>query len=222
MVNNIESTSPEHTGLNRRRVVAGAAWAIPVVATALAAPAAAASLVGRPSLAFTGNSTSRLTLALLDGTGTLTARTSVRVPTQLTLSADPAAGAITNQSATVTVTVGRPSGINISVGQARGFGVASFNGQASTSTQRTVSYQTNTLGTRFGFPTTTYTTRQVFNVPAAGGIVLPLQFGLAGSQTGININAVTTFPVTVSLLFDTGVTATSTGEISVPVGAGIL
>ena len=58
---------------SRRAVVKGAAWSVPVIAAAVAAPAAVAS-VNTLGLAFTASSTSLLSLALLDGGGTLTAR----------------------------------------------------------------------------------------------------------------------------------------------------
>lgn len=40
------SNSVENTGFSRRRVVAGVAWSLPVIVTAVAAPAAAASGLG--------------------------------------------------------------------------------------------------------------------------------------------------------------------------------
>lgn len=218
----IQNTTPVTPGINRRRVVAGAAWAVPVVATALAAPAAAASPEGEPNLAVTGTQSGLLTLNLLDGGGTLTAQALTTVPTAATLTTTPSGGDMVNQGATVTVTVGRPAGINIPVGRARGFGVYSFNGVPSTAGERTTTYQSAPLVGQFGMPTTTFTTRQVFNLPAGGSQVLPIVFGLAGVSTGVAISLLATFPVTITMAFDNGMVRTATSSISVPVGAGLL
>ncbi|MDQ0689812.1 hypothetical protein [Arthrobacter sp. W4I7] len=49
-------TSGEENGFSRRRVVAGVAWSLPVIATAIAAPAAAASYVPSVTLIGAGSS----------------------------------------------------------------------------------------------------------------------------------------------------------------------
>jgi len=205
-------------GIDRRTIIKGAAWAVPVMAVAVAAPLAAAS-VNTSGLAVTGTQTGLLTLNLLDGGGTVTAGALITVPTEFTITNG--AGAI-NQTATVTVTVARPSGINVSVGRARGFGVASLNGTPSTAGQRTAVYQSAPIVGQFGFPLTTFTTTLPVNVPSNGTQVVPLVLGLAGTSTGLAIQALANFPVTIVLDFGNGLTRTATSTVSVPVGAGIL
>ncbi|MGJ3189261.1 hypothetical protein FQP90_12145 [Paenarthrobacter nitroguajacolicus] len=202
---------------SRRAVVKGAAWSVPVIAAAVAAPAAVAS-VNNAGLAITGTQTGLLSLNLLDGGGTLTATALTTVPTEITVTNG--AGAI-NQSATITVTVGRPAGINIPVGRARGFGVYSYNGVNSTAGQRTAVYQSAPIVGQFGFPITTFTTTQTINVASNGSLLVPIVFGLAGTSTGVAISALSSFPVTITVDLGTRVLSAS-GSITVPVGAGIL
>lgn len=205
------------TELSRRTVVRGAAWAVPTIAIASAVPNAAAS-IATATFAQTNSQTGLLTLRLLDGTGTVTAGALVTVPTEYTLTNTP--GAIST-TGTVTVTVSRPSGINIPVGRARGFGVAAFNGTNSTSGERTTTYQT-TLGAPYGFPNTTFTRSGVaVNVASNGSRAFSISFGLAGVSTGVTISALATFAVNVQLAVP-GKIYSASGTISVPVGAGIL
>jgi hypothetical protein len=204
--------------ISRRTIAKGAAWSVPVVAVAAAAPAASASTVNA-SLAWTNSSTSLLTLALLDGGGTITAQALVTVPTQLTITNG--AGAISGQNATITITVARPAGINIPVGRARGFGVASYNGSASTSSERTATYQTAPVIGQFGFPLTTFTRTVPVTVAANGTLNMPVVWGLAGVSTGVSISALSTFGVTATIALS-GQTLSANSSISVPVGAGIL
>ncbi|MGP5699930.1 hypothetical protein ACTXPA_13505 [Glutamicibacter arilaitensis] len=203
-------------GFSRRTIVKGAAWSVPVVATAVAAPLAAAS-VNNATLAFTNSSSSLLGLTLLDGNGLITANVLVTVPTELTLDNGP--GELSG-IAQVTVTVGRPSGINIPIGRARGFGVASFDNINSLPTERTVTYR-EVLGTKYGIPTTTFTSTRNISVASNGSLVLPIVFGLAGDSTGVSIGLLSTFPVVIELTIG-GRTFTANSTISVPVAAGIL
>lgn len=202
---------------SRRAVVKGAAWSVPVIAAAVAAPAAVAS-VNTLSVAFSASTTSLLTLNLLDGGGTLTAGVLVTVPTTVTYTNGP--GAV-SQNATVTVTVGRPAGINLPVGRARGFGVYSYNNVVTSSAQRTAVYQSAPIVGTFGFPITTWTSTQAVTVASDGSVSLPIVFGLAGTSTGVTISALSTFPVTISVDLGTRV-ITGSSTITVPVGAGIL
>lgn len=203
---------------SRRTIVKGAAWSIPVVAAAVAAPLAAAS-VNNASLSFTNSTTSLLSLKLLDGTGVLTAQALVTVPTELTLQNGP--GDLSG-TAVVTVLVGRPSGINISLGRVRGFGVAAFNGVDSTSAQRTAVYRkTPFTQLEYGFPTTSFTTTTTLSVASNGALVLPIVFGLAGKNDAVAVGLLTSFPVTVNIVLG-GKTFTASSTISVPVGAGLL
>ncbi|SDQ95815.1 hypothetical protein [Microbacterium sp. cf332] len=211
-------TRRESDGIDRRTIIKGAAWAVPVMAVAVAAPLAAAS-VNTSGLAVTGTQTALLTLNLLDGGGAVTATALTTVPTEFTITNG--AGAI-NQTATVTVTIGRPAGINIPTGRARGFGVYSLNGVPSTSGQRTAVYQTAPVVGQFGFPLTTFTTTLPVNVPSNGTQRVPLVLGLAGTSTGVAVSALATFPVTIVVDFGNGLTRTATSSVVVPVGAGIL
>ncbi|WP_424446927.1 hypothetical protein [Microbacterium arborescens] len=211
-------TRRESDGIDRRTIIKGAAWAVPVMAVAVAAPLAAAS-VNNSGLAVTGTNTGLLALNLLDGGGTLTATALTTVPTEFTITNG--AGAI-NQTATVTVTVGRPAGINLPVGRARGFGVFSLNGVPSTAGQRTAVYQSAPVVGQFGFPLTTFTTTLPVNVPSNGTQSVPLVLGLAGTSTGVAVSALATFPVTIVVDFGNGLTRTATSSVVVPVGAGIL
>lgn len=213
----VKPTSPAASGVERRTILKGAAWAVPVMAVAVAAPLAAAS-VNNSGLAVTGTETGLLALNLLDGGGTVNAGALITVPTELTITNGP--GAI-NQTATVTVTVGRPGGINLTLGQARGFGVYSFNEVPSTPSQRTAVYQ-RTLTGEYGFPLTTFTTTLPVNIASNGTQSVPLVLGLAGRSSGLGVQALAAFPVTFVVDFGGGVTRTATSTVSVPVGAGIL
>jgi len=188
-----------------------------VIAAAVAAPAAAAS-VNTLGLAFTASSTSLLSLRVLDGASALTAQSLVTVPTILTFTNGP--GAITD-NALVTVSVSRPAGINLPVGRARGFGVYSFNGSATTAAQRTTTYQSAPLLGQYGFPSTTWSNNVPVTIAGNGTLNLPIVFGLAGTSTGVSISLLASFLVTVTVVIG-GRTLTAISSISVPVGAGIL
>ncbi|SDH63346.1 hypothetical protein [Microbacterium pygmaeum] len=205
-----EST-PSKT-FSRRSVMKTAAWSVPVIAATAAMPLAAAS-VSNANLTWTGITGSLLSLRVLDSATVVTAALAPTLPTQLTLTNG--AGAIANQSASVSIVVDRPGGINITVGRARGFGVYSFNGAPTPAGSRTSTYQI------VGFPRTTYTTTTTVNVASNGTFSIPVVWGLAGTNTGINISALANFPVTATVVVG-GRTLTATSTISVPVGAGLL
>ncbi|WP_052226365.1 hypothetical protein [Microbacterium mangrovi] len=202
------------SGLNRRTVIKGAAWSIPVVAAAVATPLAAAS-VTNSSLAWTSTQSGLLTLQLLSGGGTATAGVAITLPDEFTLTNG--AGAL-NANATVTIVVGKPTaGVNVTLGTARGFGVYKLNGVV-------VSGQNNAAYTGgVGYPTTTFTQTGVnFTAASNGAVVIPVEFGLSGTHTTpLALNLLTTFPVTLTVDFG-GTTYTATTTISVPIGAGIL
>lgn len=205
----------ENTNVSRRTLVKGAAWSLPVVAVAAATPLAAASTTNA-SLAWTGTNTGLLTLDLLDEGGVLTAGVLITVPDEYTITNG--AGAITSDAATVTITVGTPSGISISLGHVRGFGVASVDGITTTSAERQTTY-----ASAIGFPTTTWTGVRTVNIASNGTLAVPVVFGLAGESTSIlDVSALATFPVNLSVKFSDGSTYTADSTISVPVGAGIL
>ncbi|GAB3071327.1 hypothetical protein [Nocardioides zeae] len=214
----IRESEPRPGLVSRRAIARTAAWSVPAVAVVAAAPPASAS-VNSTTLAVTGLETSFLTLNLVDGGGTLTASALVTVPTEVTITNGPG---LVSQAVTVTVTVGRPSGINVSVGRARGFGVYSFNGVQSTSGQRTTTYQSAPIVGQYGFPLTTFTTTLPVAVPSNGSLALPLVLGLAGVSTGLSIGATASYPVTIVVDFGNGLTRTAASTVAVPVGAGIL
>lgn len=215
MTEEVQPTS----GLSRRAIVKGAAWSLPVVAVAVATPLAAASTPTSPTLAWTANTTALLSLQLLDGGGTVQAGALVTVPTEYTFSngSTPLIGA----AAIVSIAVGRPAGINIPVGRARGFGVYSVNGVPTSPGTRTAAYQTAPIVGQYGFPATTWTGTSSLTVPSNGTLVVPIVFGLAGTSTGVSISALATFPVTLSITVG-GSTYTASSTVVVPVGAGIL
>ncbi|MCM6762663.1 hypothetical protein NB037_09575 [Rathayibacter sp. ZW T2_19] len=207
---------PENS-ISRRSLTKSAAWSVPVVAVAVAAPMAAAS-VNTASLAWTASTTSLLTLNIIDTQTTVTAGALVTVPTQFTLTNG--AGAIAGETGVVTIVVSRPAGINITVGTARGFGVRQYNGALTPTGSRSVVYQ-RALGQNVGIPTTSYTSQQTFTVASNGTLNIPVQFGLAGTNSGLGVNALASFPVSLSIAFPDRTLSAST-TISVPVGAGVL
>jgi hypothetical protein len=73
---NADVTSSEENSFSRRRVVKGVAWSLPVIATAIAAPAAAASPTPiSATAALVGPATPNITFVSSTGTGTGTSRT---------------------------------------------------------------------------------------------------------------------------------------------------
>ncbi|MEU4016765.1 hypothetical protein AB0E56_15995 [Microbacterium sp. NPDC028030] len=210
--------SQHSTGFSRRTIMKGAAWSVPVVAAVVATPLAAASITPT-SVAWTGTSTSLAALQLLDGGGTLTAQALVTLPTEFSIRNG--SGARRAEIATISVTVGRPAGINIPVGRARGFGVQSVNGVTTTAGERTAAYQTAPIVGQFGFPLTTWTGTRTITIASDGTLVMPIAFGLAGVSTGVAVSALASFPVTLNVTLGTD-TYTAVSSVTVPVGAGIL
>lgn len=96
-----------------------------------------------------------------------------------------------------------------------------FDSTLTTSGQRTASYQSAPIVGQYGFPVTTFTTTKNVSVASGGALDIPVQWGLAGNRTGLSINALASFPVSVNVVFP-GRTITASGSILVPVGAGIL
>ncbi len=218
-MSDIEQQGLANKPRNRRAVVKGAAWSVPVIAAAIAAPAASAS-VANASLEWTGSNTDLLALRLLDGSaGVVNAKALITVPTAFTVTNGP--GAISG-NATVTVVVGRPSGINLAAGAARGFGVYSYEGVPVPAGERSVDYNSLPLVGKVGFPNTSWTSTKAFNITANGTFEVPVEFGLAGESGLLNISALASFPVTLTVDFGAGNVYTATTAVSVPVGAGIL
>ncbi|ALO67782.1 hypothetical protein AS189_16465 [Arthrobacter alpinus] len=208
---------------NRRAIVKGAAWSVPVIAAAIAAPAASAS-TANAGIAWTASSSSLVNLRVLDSATVVTAQVLPTVPTAFTITNG--AGAISGP-ATVTIRVDRPSGINISLGRARGFGVYSYAGVPTPSGTREAVYQKTPIvlgvgGIEYGFPLTTYTATQNVTVDSNGQLVVPVEFALAGRSDLVAISALANFPVTLTVAFADGNTYTASTVVSVPVGAGVL
>lgn len=214
--NEIQKSSS--SSLNRRSVVKGAAWSVPVIAAAVAAPAASAS-VANASLSWTASSSSLVNIRVLDSATVVTAQLLPTIPTEFTLQNGP--GAISG-TAVVTIIVNRPNGINLTVGSARGFGVYSYDGVPTPPATRTAVYTSVPLIGNVGFPITTYTATQTFNVASNGALVVPVEFGLAGTNSGLTVQALASFPVTLSVDFGGGNVYSATSTITVPVGAGLL
>jgi hypothetical protein len=201
-------------GTARRTVLKHAAWAAPTVAVAVAAPQAAAS-VGNASVAWTNSQTGLLTLRLLDGGSPVTAQALTTVPTQFTITNG--VGAIpAGTTATVTVTVSRPSGINVWLGRARGFSVGSLNGQATTAGQRTVTYPGP-----LGPPNTSFTGTMPVQIASNGSLNIPIEFGLVGTSSGATVSVAPSFPVSLTVEMG-GYTYTASSSISMLANAGIL
>lgn len=209
-----EETIPsEANGVQRRKLLKVAAWSAPVVAVAVASPLATAS-VGNASVAFTASATDLLSVRLLDDGSLVTALALVTLPTEYTITNGP--GAI-DQVATVTVVVGVPSGVTLSFGQGRGFGVYSLDGTV-VSTQNTVDYGTSPSG----FPVTTFIGSTPVSIASDGSLAVPIEFGLSGVSTGAALGLLASFPVTLTVDFGGGNSYNASSTISVPVTAGIL
>lgn len=208
--------SQNSVGVDRRSVIKAAAWSAPVIAMAVATPLASAS-VNNSNLQWTGSQTGLLALNLLSNGNTLTAAVAITVPTNFTLFNG--AGAI-NETANVTITVGRPGGLNLPIGRARGFGVYSLGG-VNVASQNAVDYD-RFLGSQVGFPITTFTGSYNFTAESNGTVAVPVVFGLSGSNSGITVSALASFPVTLRVEFSGGKVYTDTTTISIPVGAGVL
>lgn len=210
--------SETKNAVERRTVLKGAAWSVPVIAAAAAAPFAAAS-VTNASVAWTASSTSLIQLRLLDTQNVLTAQVLTTVPTEFTITNG--AGAISG-TPIVSIDVARPGGINLPVGRARGFGIYSVNNIVTQPSERSVTYQSAPVIGQYGFPVTTWAAPRAITIPSNGSVVVPVEFGLAGVSTGVSISLLASFPVTLTVDFGNGNKYTATSSVSVPVGAGLL
>lgn len=213
----------ENSNLSRRTLVKGAAWSLPVIAAAAATPMAAASTVAS-GVQWTNSTTSLLALRVLDSASVITAQALVTVPTEFSITsgtATPAMARAAAQNATITVDVARPTGINLPVGRARGFGVYSVGGVTTTTGERTVEYST-VLGQQVGFPRTSWTGSRPVTLGSNGTVAVPIEFGLAGTNSGIAVSLLAGFPVTLTVTMPGSQPLVASTTISVPVGAGIL
>lgn len=207
---------PSDRPLSRRSIVA-AAWSLPAVAVAAAAPLASAS-GGLASLAWTDSTTGLLALRLLDGETVFTSQTPVTVPTAATFTNGPIA--LSGETAIVQISVGQPTQVFLPSAQARGFGVLAYNG-VDAAGQSSVYYESVPLIGPHGFAITGWTGTQQLTVGANGSVVIPVEFGLAGVSSGATISVDVVFPVSIAITIG-GELFTATTTITVTGGSGIL
>ncbi|MFC7788637.1 hypothetical protein ACU045_06605 [Microbacterium sp. MAHUQ-60] len=214
----------EKTELSRRSLVKGAAWSLPVIAVAAATPMAAAS-VNNATVNFDGTTTNLATIGLLDGSGTLTASVLPTFPNNVVIDNGPGTldGPLTGV-VTITWASGLPVTL-LSSGVSRGFGVLDIPG--TTLGTRTITENTildlapiATLGV--------YETSQPFTINDASiagdaqKVLGQIVYG-ATSRTGVSVDVLMTFTVTVSIYSDgTLVDSPAVATITIPAGAGIL
>jgi hypothetical protein len=72
-----------------------------------------------------------------------------------------------------------------------------------------------------GFPITTFSGTLPVTIASNGALVVPIVFGLSGETDLLTIQALATFPVTLTIDLD-GNVYTANSTITVPVGAGLL
>ncbi|MGF3055658.1 hypothetical protein [Microbacterium sp. YY-01] len=204
--------------IERRTVLRGAVWSAPVIAAAVAMPMASAS-TNNAGVTWTDSTTSLADLRLLDSDTVLTANVLPTLPTEYTITNGE--GAI-SAAATVSIRVGRPSGINLPVGRARGFGVYSVDGVVTPPSERSVQYESAPLIGDVGFPITNWTGTRNVSISSNGALVVPVEFGLTGTNSGITVQLLSNFPVTLTVDFGDGAAYTASSNISVPIGAGVL
>lgn len=125
---NADVDGKEENGFSRRRVVAGVAWSLPVIATAIAAPAAAAS--GISATANLVNPVSSISFVSSTGTGSGTNHTGT----------GPTAFQITNSGAAFTGAVSGTVNIKPTGTVAAGAGVQSIQAGSTTLTLGSPSY----------------------------------------------------------------------------------
>lgn len=201
---------------NRRAVVKGAAWSVPVIAAAIAAPAASAS-VGNATVSVTGNQLSLLQLGLLDGSSVLTAGVLVNFPTVLSIANG--AGALVGD-ATGSIVIRNASGIAVGLlGHPRGIGVLEI--QGATVTGRSQAQPGGIGGSTRAPITTTNFSATGLNIPANGAANLPITFGLTDSTGLLSVDLLTGWTITVTMTIGS-TTLSGSGSISIPVGAGLL
>lgn len=211
--------------LSRRTMVKGAAWSVPVLATAVAVPMASAS-TANATLQWDGTTSTLANIGVLDGSGTVTASILPTFPNNVVL--QNGAGAIAGPI-TGTISVTWASGLPVSLLSSKvaaGFGVSSLPGAtlgARTVTPRTIlNLGIATLGVE--------ETSQPFTLDAASvasnaqEILGQAVFGITKRNSGVSLNVLMTFNVTVTLADSTGaaIGSPAVATISVPAGAGIL
>lgn len=216
----------ENTNVSRRTLVKGAAWSLPVVAVAAATPLAAAS-TGNATAAWTATNTQLLSLALLNGTGTVSAALLPSAPTAFRITNG--AGVIPNVTAIFSVSQDTSAlDVNIPVGTRRmaGLGPATVPGGTKVGATGVADREVSgidILGTLYAQDTTT-----TFNLgDIADGQAVDFNNITWGavprSGLGVSINVGATFNVVVNLQSNGTTFATLSGSnVTVPVNAGLL
>lgn len=202
-------------GLDRRAVVKGAAWTLPVVAAAIAAPAASASTQAALT-AFTGTSSGLAWFSLSSGVGTSVAGTG---PTALTVQNNP--GAIPG-NITGTITISQNPGLSL-LGQPKGIGVASITGAAINS--RTASGGSGGIAGIGAIADTTVTTfTYTAGVASSGLLSLPITFGFTDSGAFLSVSLAKNYTATLVLRDGNGVQigATATAPLSSLLDASVV
>lgn len=190
-----EEVGKEENGFSRRRVVAGVAWSLPVIATAIAAPAAAASGI-TATAALTGPGSS-ITFVSSTGTGSGTNNTGT----------GPTGFQITNSGTTFTGAVSGTVNIMPTGTVAAGAGVQSIQAGSSPVTLSVPSYSsTHEYNATFSYGGG-ITAGQTLNFP------MSFQYErLSGSQpTKVTFN----YTMTVTLTLPDGTSRILTGALTV-------
>ncbi|KHK96404.1 hypothetical protein LK09_15685 [Microbacterium mangrovi] len=206
--------APRGPRIQRRTLLKGAAWSVPILAATVAAPAQAASTVP-PTIAWSG--TKAVTdFEINETTKSATSQVPVTVPLSfvITNGSAPQSGLIDS----LVVTFGAPSGAAAPTdGTAYGLGVFGINGsQLSVYNQPTYGQ----AGT--GFPTTTWTHPAFpLNAGADQAVTTMIEFILVGTSSAGPVTDAVTFPVTVTATID-GVAYADSTTITVPAGALLL
>ena len=213
MVDTTQRADSGSEGITRRSLTRTAAWSVPALAVAIAAPAATASLASA-TVAFTGANTS-LNINLLTGT-VLTAAVLVTRPTGFTITnTGSAIPAETVSGATITIALA--SGVVTGVlSRPRTFGVFTVNGVAPV---RTELQPPITLLTPPSVTTATFSFDG--GVAANSSLTIPVEFGITNEPSILGLNVLATYLVTLTLPYATR-TLTATGTITLPLGAGLL
>lgn len=229
----VSGETPSTKGIERRSVLRGAAWSVPVIAAAVAAPAFAASAAGSVTeLHWSKTNLGLLDLQLLNGGGVLNLTVLPKGPTQI--SGTKTAAAISNVTVEVTVAMVSDLSISVSVGERYVAGFAPRLLQGLTPSVPTVITPRKIGGLMLGklFAQDTKTVFALGTIPASTtALVWDIEWAVAKSYTVglplVNIDTNVNFAVTVvvksgsTVLYTLDEHTISTGLITVPIGVGI-
>ena len=225
MNDNDSITKEESKGINRRTVMTGAAWSLPVIALAASTPLAAAS-IANSSIGWVGRNANLLSLGVLNGSGTVTAGVGISVPLNVVVTNG--SGAI-DGPLTGSVAISHASGLTIPVGVGnvylRGFGTATIPGAtlgARTITPRRI--YDGALVDLYVYDTTQTFTIDTPSIASGGTLTLgAITYGVTTRQGSLlNVDVAVAYNVVVSVYSGPTLVGTAIQQILVPVGAGIL